>query len=56
MQYTGDIDSYWTHNLVIGEGDIQGHKSLIRLHLHRSEETFHHAATSTPNPTFSFPG
>jgi hypothetical protein len=51
MQYTGDTDPYWTHNLVIGEGNIQGHKSLIRLHLHRSEETFHHAESLFPIPS-----
>ena len=43
MKQTTAPDSYWTHNLVIGEGDIQGNKSLIRLHLHRSEERAYHA-------------
>jgi hypothetical protein len=38
-----DFDSYWTHNLVIGEGEIEKHKSLIRLHLHQSEETYEYS-------------
>src|SRR5918992_1247999 len=42
MQQPHDTDPYWTNNLILGEGDVQGHKSLIRLHLHRSEETFEH--------------
>jgi hypothetical protein len=41
-------DTYWTHNLVIGEGDIQGHKSLIRLHLHQSEEPTYHEESLFP--------
>jgi hypothetical protein len=40
MKQTMAPDPYWTHNLVIGEADVQGHKSLIRLHLHQSEETY----------------
>src|SRR5918996_6406563 len=48
MQLTHDTDPYWTHNPVIGEGDIQGHKSLIRLHIHRSEEQAYHAETLFP--------
>ena len=51
MQLTHDTDPYWTHNSVIGEGEVQGHKSLIRLHLHRSEETFHHAESLFPIPS-----
>jgi hypothetical protein len=43
MQQTGDTDPYWTHNLILGEGDVEGHKSLIRLHLHRSEETYEYS-------------
>jgi len=42
MQQLHDTDSYWTHNLILGEGEVQGQKSLIRLHLHRSEGTFEH--------------
>jgi hypothetical protein len=37
-----DPDPFWTHNLILGEGDIDGHKSLIRLHMHRSEERYEH--------------
>jgi hypothetical protein len=51
MHHATDTDPYWTHNLVIGEGDVQGHKSLIRLHLHQSEETFHHAESLFPIPS-----
>jgi hypothetical protein len=42
MQQTGDTDPYWTHNLILGEGVVERHKSLIRLHMHRSEETYEH--------------
>jgi hypothetical protein len=42
MKQTPAPDSYWTHNLVIGEGDIEGHRSLIRLHTHQSEEPYYH--------------
>jgi hypothetical protein len=42
MKQTTTPDSYWTHTLVIGEGDVQGQKSLIRLHLHQSEEPYYH--------------
>jgi hypothetical protein len=42
MKQTGDADVYWTHNLVIGEGDVQKPKSLLRLHMHRSEERAYH--------------
>jgi hypothetical protein len=45
---TSDFDSYWTHNVIIGEGDIQGHTSLIRLHLHRSEERAYHGESLFP--------
>jgi hypothetical protein len=45
---TADFDSYWTHNLVIGEGDIQGHTSLICLHLHRSEERAYYEESLFP--------
>jgi hypothetical protein len=51
MQHIRDTDPYWTHNLVLGDGDVQGHKSLIRLHLHRSEEAFHHAESLFPIPS-----
>jgi hypothetical protein len=52
-QRTSDVqttapDSYWTHNLVIGEGDVQRHNSLIRLHLHRSEEPYFHSEELFP--------
>jgi hypothetical protein len=43
-----DFDSYWTHNLVIGEGEIERHKSLIRLHRHRSEERAYHGESLFP--------
>src|SRR5919106_6388623 len=36
-------DSYWTHSLVIGEEDVQGQKSLIRFHLHQSEEPYEYS-------------
>jgi hypothetical protein len=48
MKQTIAPDPYWTHNLVIGEGDIQGHTSLIRLHLHRSEERAYHGESLFP--------
>jgi hypothetical protein len=48
MKQTIDTDPYWTHNLVIGEGDIQGHTSLIRLHLHKSEERAYHEESLFP--------
>jgi hypothetical protein len=51
MQHIGDTDPYWTHTLVLGDGDVQGHKSLIRLHLHQSEESFHHAESLFPIPS-----
>jgi hypothetical protein len=35
-----DTDPYWTHNHLIGEQVVERHKSLIRLHLRRSEETY----------------
>jgi hypothetical protein len=41
-------DSYWTHTLILGEGDVQGHKSLIRLRLHQSEERAYHAESLFP--------
>jgi hypothetical protein len=43
MKQLHDTDPYWTHNLILGEGDVERHKSLIRLHLHRSEETYEHS-------------
>jgi hypothetical protein len=42
MQYASDFDLYWTHTRTLGEGDVAGQKSLIRLHLHQSEEPFYH--------------
>jgi hypothetical protein len=43
MKQTIDSDPYWTHNFILGEGDVEGHQSLIRLHMHRSEETYEHS-------------
>jgi hypothetical protein len=40
MHHATDPDPYWTHNLILGEGDVERHKSSIRLHLHQSEETY----------------
>jgi hypothetical protein len=51
MKQTGETEPYWTHNLILGEGDVQNKQSLIRLHLHRSEETFHHAESLFPIPS-----
>jgi hypothetical protein len=51
MKLTTAPDAYWTRNLVIGEGDIQGNKSLIRLHLHRSEERAYHSKSLFPITT-----
>jgi hypothetical protein len=64
-----DTDPYWTHNLILGEGEVQGQNSLIRLHLHQSEEPAYRdeslfpiavkrgdtRTTFTPSPTFLFP-
>jgi hypothetical protein len=38
MQQPHDTDPYWTHNIILVEGAVQGHNSLIRLHLHQSKE------------------
>jgi hypothetical protein len=48
MKQTTAPDSYWTHNLVIGEGDVQGQKSVIRLHLHWSDERVYHGESLFP--------
>jgi hypothetical protein len=48
MKQTTPPDPYWTHNLVIGEGDIERHTSLIRLHIHRSEEKAYHEESLFP--------
>jgi hypothetical protein len=48
MTQLHDTDSYWTHNPVIGERDVQGQKSLIRLHLHKSEERAYHSESLFP--------
>src|SRR3712207_219284 len=37
---TQDIDTYWNNNIVLGNGIIDGEQSLIRLKLHRSDETY----------------
>ncbi len=36
---------------MLGEGDVQGHKSLIRLRLHRSEERAYHSESLFPIAT-----
>jgi hypothetical protein len=41
MQYTPDL-AYWTHNLILGEGNVERQKSLIQLHIHRLEEMYEH--------------
>jgi hypothetical protein len=51
MKQLHDSDPYWTHNLILGEGEVQGQKSLIRLHLHRSEETAAHGKSLFPITT-----
>src|SRR3712207_6761266 len=38
---THAIDTYWTHNTILGEGLIDGEQSLIRLRLHRSDERYY---------------
>jgi hypothetical protein len=48
MKQTTAPDSYWTHTRVIGEGEVERHKSLIRLHLHRSEEPYFHSEELFP--------
>jgi hypothetical protein len=48
MKQTTAPDPYWTHNPVIGEGDVEQHNSLIRLHLHRSEERAYHGESLFP--------
>src|SRR3712207_1877864 len=35
-----DIDTYWNSTIVLGEGKIDGEQALIRLRLHRSDETY----------------
>jgi hypothetical protein len=42
-----EIDTYWNINKVLGEGDIKGQQFLIRLKLHRSDETYYY-----PNEIF----
>jgi hypothetical protein len=48
MKQTTDTDPYWTHNVLLGEGEVEKHKSLIRLHLHRSEERAYHEESLFP--------
>jgi len=48
MKQTTAPDPYWTHNPVIGEGDVQGQKSLIRLHFHQLEERAYHGESLFP--------
>ena len=45
---TTNFDPYWTHNIVLGEEVVEKHKSLIRLHLHRSEERAYHDESLFP--------
>jgi hypothetical protein len=45
---TPDSDPYWTHNLILGEGNVEKHESLIRLHLHQSEERAYHNESLFP--------
>ncbi len=48
MKQTTNTDPYWTHNVLLGEGEVEKHKSLIRLHLHRSEERAYHEESLFP--------
>jgi hypothetical protein len=48
MKQTTDTDPYWTHNVLLGEGEVEKHTSLIRLHLHRSEERAYHEESLFP--------
>jgi hypothetical protein len=48
MKQTTDTDPYWTHNVLLGEGEVEKHTSLIRLHLHRSEEQAYHEESLFP--------
>jgi hypothetical protein len=43
MKQTTAPDAYWTHNLILGDSDVEEQKSLIRLHMHRSEETYEYS-------------
>ncbi len=35
------VDTYWTHNTILGEGNIHGEQTLIRLKVHRSDERYY---------------
>jgi hypothetical protein len=48
MQQPYDTDPYWTHNLILGEGVVEKHKSLIRLYFHQSEERAYHGESLFP--------
>jgi hypothetical protein len=48
MKQTTDTDPYWIHNFMLGEGEVEKQKSLIRLHLHRSEERAYHEESLFP--------
>lgn len=48
MLQTIASDPYWTHSLIIGEGNIEKQKSLIRLHIHQSEEKAYHEESLFP--------
>ena len=36
-----EIDPYWTEDLLLGEAQVQGEPSLVRMRLHVSEEPYH---------------
>ena len=37
-----ELDDYWNSNKILGDGIIDGERSLIRLKLHRSQERYYH--------------
>jgi hypothetical protein len=53
MQQLHDTDPYWTHNLILGEGDVEGHRSeetyedsienLFPISARRGNRTYFHA-------------
>ncbi len=40
--YHYELDDYWTHNKVLGDGVVDGERALIRLKLHHSQERYFH--------------
>ena len=38
-----NVDDYWNSNTILGDGSIDGERSLIHLRMHRSEETYEHS-------------